>query len=127
MLTLCQLDSALRAAFADHPHVGDIRGRGLFQSLEFVVDKRTKSTFPVELPLALMLDDAIFSRGVSIYSGFGKGCADGIRGDHILISPPLNITTDQVYEIVDGIKRGVDHVFSLPEVQEAISKVKMGY
>ncbi len=107
-------------ALAEHPHVGDIRGRGLFQSLEFVVDKETKSTFPVDLPLSTMLDNAIFNRGVSVYSGFGKGTADGTRGDHILLSPPLNITSEQVTEIVDAVRGGVDEVFAMAEVKEAM-------
>lgn len=97
------------------------RGRGLFLSLEFVVDKAEKSTFPVSLPLASMLDDAIFRRGVSIYSGFGKGTADGVRGDHILISPPLNITSSQVEDIIQAIAEGIDEVFSSEIVQSSLS------
>ncbi len=96
------------------------RGRGLFLSLEFVVEKAVKSTFPVSLPLASMLDDAIFRRGVSIYSGFGKGTADGIRGDHILISPPLNITSSQVGDIIQAIEAGVNEVFSSEIVQSSL-------
>lgn len=98
-----------------------MRGRGLFQSLEFVGDKKTKSTFPVDLPLASLLDNAIFNRGVSVYSGFGKGTADGVRGDHILLSPPLNITSEEIKEMVQALKQGVDDVFATPEVQEAVS------
>lgn len=66
-----------------------------------------------------MLNDAILERGVSVYSGFGKGTADGIRGDHILLSPPLNITSEQVMEIVEAVTGGVEDVFSRPEVQKA--------
>jgi adenosylmethionine-8-amino-7-oxononanoate aminotransferase len=114
------LRAALETAFGDHPHVGEIRGRGLFQSLEFVGDRKTKSTFPVDLPLASLLDNAIFNRGVSVYSGFGKGTADGVRGDHILLSPPLNITSEEIKELVQALKQGVDDVFATPEVQEAV-------
>lgn len=35
----------LREPFADHPHVGDIRGRGLFYAIELVADRQTKSPF----------------------------------------------------------------------------------
>lgn len=106
----------MEKAIGDHPNVGEIRGRGLFQSIEFVADRKTKSTFPIELPLSAMLNDAIFDRGALVYSGFGKGTADGIRGDHILLSPPLNITSEQIEEMVAAIKDGVDEVFSRPEV-----------
>ena len=33
------LEARLRDAFGDHPHVGDIRGRGLFWALELVADR----------------------------------------------------------------------------------------
>lgn len=96
------------------------RGRGLFLSLELVKDKNTKETLPLELPIALMLDDAIFDRGVSVYSGFGKGTADGVRGDHILLSPPLNITSEEVQEIVSAVKAGVEDVFLRDVVRRAL-------
>jgi adenosylmethionine-8-amino-7-oxononanoate aminotransferase len=101
--------------------VGDIRGRGLFLSIEFVTNRQTKSTFPKDLPLAAMLDNAIFARGVSVYSGFGKGTADGIIGDHILFSPPLNISSEEIDELVMAVKGGVEEVFSVREVQSAMA------
>ena len=116
-----QLRHALETAVGSHPHVGEIRGRGLFLSLEFVKDRNTKATFPRELPLATMLDNAIFERGALIYSGFGKGTADGIVGDHILLSPPLNISSEEVQELVKAIKGAIDEVFALPQVQSAIN------
>ncbi|KAK4941675.1 hypothetical protein LTR10_018414 [Elasticomyces elasticus] len=114
-----ELTAALEKAVGNHPNVGEIRGRGLFQSIEFVADRKTKSTFPVNLPLSNMLNDTIFERGALVYSGFGKGTADGVRGDHILLSPPLNITSEQVDEMVYAVKAGIENVFSRPEVVEA--------
>jgi adenosylmethionine-8-amino-7-oxononanoate aminotransferase len=93
----------------------------LFLSIEFVLDRQTKATFPSQIQLSRLLDDAIFARGTSIYSGFGKGTADGVRGDHILFSPPLNISSDQVHEMVFATKEGVEEVFRLQEVQEAVA------
>ncbi|KAK4688212.1 hypothetical protein P7C73_g1914, partial [Tremellales sp. Uapishka_1] len=112
-----ELRRCLTDELANHPNIGDIRGRGLFLSIEFVKDKGTKSTFSKELPIAAMLDNAIFARGVSVYSGFGKGTADGIVGDHILFSPPLNISSQEIQELVQAVKEAVDEVFSSDEVQ----------
>lgn len=67
-----------------------------------------------------MLDDAMFELGVSIYSGFGKGTADGVRGDHILFSPPLNITSEQVEDMVSVTKKAIEEVFSRPMIQNII-------
>lgn len=96
-------------------------GRGLFLSIEFVKDRQTKSTFQKSLPLASMLDNAIFARGVSVYSGFGKGTADGVIGDHILFSPPLNISSSEIRELVDAVKDGIDEVFDTQEIREIMS------
>jgi adenosylmethionine-8-amino-7-oxononanoate aminotransferase len=96
----------------EHPNVGDIRGRGLFLSIEFVANRDTKATFPVEVPISAMLDNAMFARGVSAYSGFGKGTADGVNGDHILFSPPLNISSAEIAELVDAAKGAIEEVFS---------------
>lgn len=89
-------------------------------SLEFVLSRQTKATFPRSLPLAALLDDAIFSRGALVYSGFGKGTADGIVGDHILLSPPLSITSSEVELIVQAVKQGVEDVFSSERVMEVV-------
>ena len=40
-----QLSAQLHAAFGDHPHVGDIRGRGLFMAIELVEDRASKQPF----------------------------------------------------------------------------------
>ncbi|WWD19403.1 hypothetical protein CI109_103863 [Kwoniella shandongensis] len=115
-----ELHRSLIESLGDHPNVGEIRGRGLFLSIEFVKDKNTKATFSQGLPLASMLDNAIFDRGVSVYSGFGKGTADGVVGDHILFSPPLNISSSEIEELVKAVKEGVDEVFSRDEVQREL-------
>jgi len=37
------LQAALQQQFADHPHIGDIRGRGLFLGLGQVLDRDSKT------------------------------------------------------------------------------------
>ena len=41
-----ELLGRLDAALADHPHVGDIRGRGLMCAVELVEDRESKRSFP---------------------------------------------------------------------------------
>lgn len=43
-----RLQSGLQAALSHHPHVGNIRGRGLFWAIEFVKNKETKDPFPAK-------------------------------------------------------------------------------
>ncbi|KAM0747529.1 adenosylmethionine--8-amino-7-oxononanoate transaminase [Meredithblackwellia eburnea MCA 4105] len=115
-----ELLDGLTRAIGEHPNVGEIRGRGLFLSLEFVTDKATKGTFPANLPISLMMDDALFSRGVSAYSGFGKSTVDGTVGDHILFSPPLTISNVEVALLVKVVQEAVEDVFSRVEVIKAM-------
>lgn len=41
-------------------------------------------------------------------------------GDHILFSPPLNISSDEIRELVEAVKDGIDQIFGSIEVQEIL-------
>ena len=43
--------TGLTERLSNHRHVGDIRGRGLFQAIELVADRATKATFDPALKL----------------------------------------------------------------------------
>jgi adenosylmethionine-8-amino-7-oxononanoate aminotransferase len=36
---------------------------------------------------------------ISLYPG--TGCADGKRGDHVILAPAYNITSDEIRHVVD--------------------------
>ncbi|MBK5932588.1 hypothetical protein C8N32_11128 [Rhodovulum imhoffii] len=93
-----KLDTALRAAFGQHPHVGDIRGRGLFRGLELVEDRETKRPFPRERAVHKTVKRAAFEAGLICYPM--GGTIDGQRGDHILLAPPFILTDTQTDELV---------------------------
>jgi adenosylmethionine-8-amino-7-oxononanoate aminotransferase len=93
--------SRLKEVFGEHPHVGDIRGRGLFLAFEIVQDKTSKQPFPPELKLAEKFKATAFKNGLICYPS--PGTADGVNGDHVLISPPYTISgeeTDLMIEIL---------------------------
>jgi len=102
------LKRALDERFGDHPHVGDIRGRGLFIALELVKDRETKEPFDpgLNLWLTVMLKGMEF--GLMCYPG--GGTADGTKGDHVLLAPPFNINSSHVEEIVEKLARIFDSV-----------------
>ena len=87
------------------------RGRGLFWGIEFVLDKKTKSCFPVNLPIADLIVAECMARGVAVYPGV-KGTYDGVQGDHVLVAPPYNITTEELHTIVDTLAEAIDAVFN---------------
>jgi adenosylmethionine-8-amino-7-oxononanoate aminotransferase len=94
-----------------HDVLGDVRGMGLLQGVELVRDQRTKEPFPVEAGIAFAFARACIDAGAAVYPG--QGGADGLLGDHALVTPPLTITSDQVQELVDAIDRGLAAVEEL--------------
>lgn len=99
------LDNALRQQFGEHPHVGDIRGRGLFRGLELVQDRTTKDPFDPERQIHARVKQACFDAGLLCYPM--GGTIDGKRGDHILLAPPFIISRDQIGELVDKLAKGL--------------------
>ena len=95
------LRDALADRFGQHPHIGDIRGRGLFQGLEIVADRATKEPFDPALKVNAMVKKAAFEAGLICYPM--GGTVDGRRGDHVLLAPPFILSDDQVGEIVDKL------------------------
>lgn len=96
----------------DHPNVGSIRGRGLFWGLEFVSNKATKEPFPVAAKVAMKLAELGLTKPYRIAVYPGAGTVDGVDGDHVIISPPYNITAAEIEEIVKIMRRLVDDFFS---------------
>ncbi|MFN0178610.1 MAG: aspartate aminotransferase family protein [Gemmatimonadales bacterium] len=95
------LERRLREALGAHPHVGDIRGRGLFWGVEFVEDRATKRPFPADGALGWKLSRAGMGHGVMLYPG--TGTMDGLSGDHLILAPPYNVTEGQLDEMVTGM------------------------
>ncbi|KAH7363826.1 putative adenosylmethionine-8-amino-7-oxononanoate aminotransferase [Rhexocercosporidium sp. MPI-PUGE-AT-0058] len=97
------LERLLRSTLRDCKYVGDIRGRGLFWGVEFVKDKETREPFSREMAFGMRLQQLVFELGVALYPG--SGTVDGIRGDHILISPPYNVSASELEIIVDALRK----------------------
>ena len=101
-----RLMDALVDRFGQHPHVGDIRGRGLFLGLELVEDRERKTPFAPERRLNAVLKKAAFARGLVCYPM--GGTLDGRRGDHVLLAPPFILEDAQIGEIVDKLSGALD-------------------
>jgi adenosylmethionine-8-amino-7-oxononanoate aminotransferase len=101
-----QLNALLRVRVGQHPHVGDIRGRGLFRGVEFVRDRGGKTPFPAEAKLAQKLKAAAMARGLMIYPA--SGCVDGVLGDHVLLAPPYVVGSADVELIVERFVAAIE-------------------
>lgn len=89
-----------------HPHVGDIRGRGLLQGLELVADRAAKRPFAPERRLHARIKTEAMARGLLCYPG--AGTIDGTRGDHVLLAPPYIVTDTELELIVDRLAAAID-------------------
>ena len=62
-----KLTAALHERFGQNPHVDDISGRGLFQALEFVTDRETKTPFDPSVGVNKIVKRAAFEAGLICY------------------------------------------------------------
>ena len=96
-----KLKAALDDRFGAHPHIGDIRGRGLFLGMEFVADRATKTPFDPAEARHRAFKAAAFEAGLICYPM--GGTLDGHRGDHVMLAPPFIISDDQIGEMCDKL------------------------
>ncbi|KAF2466378.1 PLP-dependent transferase [Lindgomyces ingoldianus] len=106
------MSSMLKQRLDAHPHVGNIRGKGLFWGIEFVRDKETKEPFDPSLGIAMRVHQKGIDPpyNISIYPG--SGTVDGKSGDHVLISPAYNVTEADIRLIVDTTARVIEDFFA---------------
>jgi adenosylmethionine-8-amino-7-oxononanoate aminotransferase len=101
-----QLRRALAGRLGSHPHVGDIRGRGLFVGIELVADRASKAPFDPGLRLHAAVKAQAMAHGLMVYPM--GGTIDGRSGDHILLAPPFIVSEPQIGEIVERLGAAVD-------------------
>lgn len=106
-----QLREELERAFGQHPHVGDIRGRGLFQAIELVQDRETKAPFDPALKLNARIKAAALEDSLMVYPM--GGTIDGARGDHVLLAPPFITTSHDIREIVEKLTYSVERTLAV--------------
>jgi adenosylmethionine-8-amino-7-oxononanoate aminotransferase len=109
------LQRRMEERFANHHHVGDIRGRGLFRSVELVADRDSKAPFAAQSKLHAQVKREAMARGLMVYPM--GGTIDGLNGDHVLLAPPFIVNEGQVDVIVDRLGDAID---------AAIASVKSG-
>ncbi|PSL20047.1 aspartate aminotransferase family protein [Shimia abyssi] len=99
------LETQLRRRFAQHPHVGNIRGRGLFWGMEFVADRDSKRPFDPGLGIAGRLKKAAFANGLICYPM--PGTRDGRHGDHVMLAPPFISSEAELDGALDSLEHAI--------------------
>ena len=83
---------ALRSRLGEHPHVGEIRGKGLMCAVEFVKDRGTKAPFAPEDQVGARIHAEAVARGL-----FSR-----VRGDVYVLAPAF-VTPDDVLDRIAEI------------------------
>jgi hypothetical protein len=100
-----KLSNMLERKFSQHPNVGNIRGRGLFQGIEFVEDREKKKPLDPGLKFATKLKMNAFEAGLICYPM--SGTRDGKNGDHVLLAPPFIIEDNQMDELIEKLNSAI--------------------
>jgi adenosylmethionine-8-amino-7-oxononanoate aminotransferase len=86
------------ARIAQHPHVGDIRQRGLIAGIELVRDRTTHEPFPWEEKRGIQVCQHALEQGVWLRP----------LGNVIVIMPPLAISLAELDRICSAVESGID-------------------
>jgi len=92
--------SEIERVCADHPRVGDVRGRGLFLGMEMVQDPISRSASPAT---ARALANAMRERGFLLSNA-------GAHDNVIKIRPPLVFSRADAQETVDALSASLAHL-----------------
>jgi 4-aminobutyrate aminotransferase len=99
------MKEALVQMQADHPVIGDVRGLGLMQVIEFVKDQDTKEVFP---RFTNAVVEEAYKKGLLLLP-----CGSGVR-----LIPPLVISEEQLAEglaILEGAISAAEHRIDINE------------
>ncbi|PJR13030.1 aspartate aminotransferase family protein [Sinorhizobium meliloti] len=98
-------------SLADHPLVGDIRGRGMLAAIELVTDKAKKTPLPAAADPSRRVFDRAWDNGL-IIRAFGNG----VLG----YAPPLCCTDDDIDAIVARTRKTLDQTLEDRDVRALV-------
>ncbi|MDP3342470.1 aspartate aminotransferase family protein [Frigidibacter sp.] len=99
------------AGLADHPLVGDVRGRGMLAAVELVTDKAAKTPLPAAAMPSQRIFDRAWANGLVI-----RAFGNGVLG----YAPPLCCTEAEIDAIVERTRLTLDQTLEDPEVRAAL-------
>ncbi len=97
------LHSQLHAMFDGHPHVAEIRGRGLFAGLEIVANEETLERFDKSAAVSNRVVAHGLKNGVFFYGG-----GTGEVRDIVCMGPPFIISEAEIDTVVSVLRDSID-------------------
>jgi len=104
------LQQLLRSTWSEHPHVGDIRGSGLFWGIELVQNRDHKTPFDPARKLHARIKQEAMARGLMVYPM--GGTVDGQYGDHVLLAPPFISSEAELTIMIERLSSAIDAAIS---------------
>ncbi|RWP44815.1 MAG: aspartate aminotransferase family protein [Mesorhizobium sp.] len=98
-------------SLADHPLVGDIRGRGMLAAIELVTDKERKTPLPAAADPGRRIFERAWANGLVI-----RAFNNGILG----FAPPLCCTDDDIDGILERTRMTLDQTLEDQDVRSAM-------
>jgi adenosylmethionine-8-amino-7-oxononanoate aminotransferase len=95
-----ELLAGLRDLAKGHPIIGEVRGKGLLTAIELVQDRESRQPFDPGQGVNTLLTDEAFARGLIIYP---RRPINGLWGDHVLVAPPLIVTSREIETILERL------------------------
>ena len=90
----------------EYPVVGNVRGKGLMQAVEFVKDRRTREPFRRSEKFAERFTENAFNNGLILWNNVGH--ADGVNGDLVMVAPPFTVTDEEISEFIKRFKKSLE-------------------
>jgi adenosylmethionine-8-amino-7-oxononanoate aminotransferase len=109
------LESELRQQLGQLSYVGDIRGRGLFWAVEFILDTTAKTPFPREHNFSNHVVEVAAELGLNVLGNLGK--TGELDVELVIISPPYVISRAEVECIVGLLRKAIEIVTDGWELQ----------
>jgi adenosylmethionine-8-amino-7-oxononanoate aminotransferase len=100
----------LRDALQRFEEVGDVRGRGYLNGIEFVRDRTTREPFPAQRALSQSVARRAFEDGLIVYPCAGN--VGGVSGDTIIVAPPFNASEAELSELLDKLPRAIERALA---------------
>ncbi|MCL6653187.1 hypothetical protein A6R70_12905 [Agrobacterium rubi] len=99
-------------SLADHPLVGDVRGRGMLAAIELVTDKQKKMPLPAAADPSRRIFDRAWDNGLVI-----RAFGNGVLG----YAPPLCCLENEIDAIIERTRMTLDQTLEDPDVRSAMA------
>jgi len=91
----------LHSELDGHPHVGNVRGKGMMCGVELVEDKATRAWYPAEWGVGAKMTKALIDHGV-----FTR-----MRSEVVCLAPPLTTDEATLDQLVEAVRNAIVDVF----------------